>query len=131
MAFLFKSKKNQKEAAAATKAEQTGSVAGSQPSLHSANGRGGSKDEKDGLTLSQTPTPTGSVNNSINSFQGNAPSPDTKGVVRRGTGLEQQLSDLPVSFFLGKKSHGRCRCVLIIANTERSYETHLRRLSSL
>ncbi|OBT99307.1 Negative regulator of mitotic exit [Pseudogymnoascus verrucosus] len=93
MAFLFKSKKNQEKAAAATKADEKGSVAGSQASLHG-NGRG-SKDEKDGLTLSQTPTPTGSVNNSINSFHGNAPSPDPKGPVRRGTGgLEK--SDLPL-----------------------------------
>jgi hypothetical protein len=94
MAFLFKSKKNQEKAAAATKGDDKGSVAGSQASLHG-NGRG-SKDEKDGLPLSQTPTPTGSVNNSINSFHGNAPSPDPKGPVRRGTGgLEK--SDLPVS----------------------------------
>ncbi|KFY35113.1 hypothetical protein V494_06194, partial [Pseudogymnoascus sp. VKM F-4513 (FW-928)] len=93
MAFLFKSKKNQEKAAAATKADQTGSVPGSQASLHG-NGRG-SKDEKDDLNLSQTPTPTGSVNNSINSFHGNAPSPDLKGPVRRGTGgLEK--SDLPL-----------------------------------
>lgn len=95
MAFLFRGKKNQ-EKAAATKGDQSGSVAGSQASLHGANGRG-SKDEKDGVTLSQTPTPTGSVNNSINSFHGNAPSPDVKGPVRRGTGLEEK-SDLPVSF---------------------------------
>lgn len=103
MAFLFKSKKNQEKAAAATKAEQNGSVAGSQASLHGANGRG-SKDEKDGLTLSQTPTPTGSVNNSINSFHGNAPSPDPKAPVRRGTGGLEQSSDLPVS-----SSWGQCR----------------------
>jgi hypothetical protein len=119
MAFLFKSKKNQEKAAAATKADEKGSVAGSQASLHGANGRG-SKDEKDGLTLSQTPTPTGSVNNSINSFHGNAPSPDPKGPVRRGTGgLEK--SDLPVSC-----SWIQCRIVdarsLIIADTEPSYE---------
>ena len=95
MAFLFKSKKNQEKAAAATKADQTGSVAGSKASLHG-NGQV-SKDEKDGLTLSQTPTPTSSVNNSINSFQGNAPSPDLKGPIRRGTGGLEQSSDLPVS----------------------------------
>ncbi|KFX89711.1 hypothetical protein V490_06842, partial [Pseudogymnoascus sp. VKM F-3557] len=92
MAFLFKSKKNQEKAAAATKGDQTGSVAGSK-----GHGNGqGSKDEKDGLTLSQTPTPTSSVNNSINSFHGNAPSPDLKGPVRRGTGGLEQSSDLPL-----------------------------------
>lgn len=90
MAFLFKSKKNQ-EKGAATKGEKDNSISGSQGSLQGANGRG-SKDEKDG---SQTPTPTSSVNNSINSFHGNAPSPDLKGSRRRGESLEK--SDLPVS----------------------------------
>lgn len=95
MAFLFKSKKSQEKAAAATKAENSHSIANSQSSLQGAgpNAGRGSKEHKDG---NQTPTPTSSVNNSINSFHGKAPSPEPQpGAVRRVPTLEQQ-SDLPL-----------------------------------
>lgn len=105
MAFLFKSKKSQEKAAAATaatRAEQAHAVAanvvsGSQTPIPGANGRG-SKEHKDGGTLSPVPTPTSSVNNSINSFHGNVPtSPDPPHAAgRRGPSVEP-ASDLPVS----------------------------------
>lgn len=103
MAFLFKSKKHANEkAAAANKADSSHSsnVNGSQSSLPGAGlnpGAGrGSKEHKD-AGGNQTPTPTSSVNNSINSFHGNAPSPDRQvGHIRRQQGSEE-MSDLPVS----------------------------------
>lgn len=103
MAFLFKSKKHQNEKAAAankTDSANSSNVTGSQASLpgtglNTGAGRG-SKEHKD-AGMSQTPTPTSSVNNSINSFHGNAPSPDRQvGHARRAQGSEE-MSDLPVS----------------------------------
>lgn len=110
MAFLFKSKKHQNEkAAAANKADSLNSstVGGSQSSLPGAGlnpGAGrGSKEHKD-PGVSQTPTPTSSVNNSINSFHGNAPSPDHQvGHVRRQQG-SGEMSDLPVSLPISRWS---------------------------
>jgi len=95
MAFLFKSKKSHDKAAAAAKAENANLVAASQAPPQGTNGRP-SKEQKDGAALSETPTPTSSVNNSINSFHGNAPSPDPQGPARRGPSSDQ-ASDLPVS----------------------------------
>lgn len=102
MAFLFKKKHHDKAAAAAAAAGKAGSVdsstlQGSNTSMQSGpNGGRGSKERNDAYS-SQTPTPTGSVSNSIHSFQGHAPSPDrAMQHMRRGQGSED-VSE-PVSF---------------------------------
>ncbi|TVY14696.1 Tip elongation aberrant protein 1 [Lachnellula arida] len=91
MAFLFKSKKNADKAQAAKDGGPNG-VAGSQPSLQSANGRMNEKG-----AVQQSSTPGSSVNNSLNSLQGGStvtPSPEHAN--SRRTAVAEQGQDLPL-----------------------------------
>jgi hypothetical protein len=91
MAFLFKSKKNSDKAQGTKDASST--VAGSQSSFQSSNGRVNEKG-----AVQQSSTPSSSVNNSMNSLQGGGtatPSPEQVNG-RRGLSTDQ-AQDLPVS----------------------------------
>ncbi|KAG9242891.1 hypothetical protein BJ878DRAFT_145364 [Calycina marina] len=91
MAFLFKSKKNAEKAQAA----KDGGV-GSAASQQMANGasRGWIGGSEKGGPVQQSSTPTGSVNNSMNSLQGagntSTPSPDQLNGARRRPSVDQQ-----------------------------------------
>lgn len=91
MAFLFKSKKNAEKAQAAK--EGTNSVASSQLSLQNAGGR---PNEKSGA-VQRTTTPSGSVNNSMNSLQGGTTTPSPEQANPRRAPAAEPASDLPVS----------------------------------